>query len=355
MKKVDPINIRGVLVGGNYPPFIVAEMSGNHNGDIGRARALIKEAKKAGAHAVKLQTYTADTITIDHDGPEFVLDSGLWSGRRLHELYAEAHTPWEWHPELFRLAEEIGITLFSAPFDNSAIDFLEDLNCPAYKIASPELIDLPLISRAAETGKPLILSTGMATEEEISEAIEVARSKKTKDVVVLHCTSSYPASLSDANLRTIPAIAKKHNVNVGLSDHTEGILASIMAVALGACMVEKHFTLKRADGGVDSAFSLETQELKALVSEVSRANSTLGQPSFQPLEAEQMVLANRRSLYVTSAIARGEKFTLENVRSIRPGKGLKPKYLQTILGKTAARAINFGEPLDETMITEKIR
>jgi N-acetylneuraminate synthase len=273
----------------------------------------------------------------------------------LHELYAEAHTPWEWHPELFRLAEEIGITLFSAPFDNSAIDFLEDLNCPAYKIASPELIDLPLISRAAETGKPLILSTGMATEEEISEAIEVARSKKTKDVVVLHCTSSYPASLSDANLRTIPAIAKKHNVNVGLSDHTEGILASIIAVALGACMVEKHFTLKRADGGVDSAFSLETQELKALVSEVSRASSTLGQPSFHPLEAEQMVLANRRSLYVTSAIARGEKFTLENVRSIRPGKGLKPKYLHTILGKTAARAINFGEPLDETMITEKIR
>lgn len=355
MKKVDPVNIGGVLVGETYPPFIVAEMSGNHNGDIQRARQLIKEAKKAGAHAVKLQTYTADTITIDHDGPEFVLDSGLWSGRRLHDLYAEAHTPWEWHAELFKLAEEIGITVFSAPFDNSAIDFLEDLNCPAYKIASPELIDLPLISRAAETGKPLILSTGMATEEEISEAIEIAKSKKSKDIVVLHCTSSYPASLSDANLRTIPAIAEKYNVNVGLSDHTEGILSSIIAVALGACMVEKHFTLKRADGGVDSAFSLEAQELRKLVSEVSRANSTLGQPSFHPIEAEQMVLANRRSLYVTSTIAQGEKFTLENVRSIRPGKGLKPKYLETILGKTATRTINFGEPLDATMVNGRIQ
>jgi len=350
MNNIPEIRIGDSLIGSSHPTFVVAEMSGNHNGDINRAIQLVIAAKKAGADAVKLQTYRADTITINHSGPEFVLDTGLWKGRALYELYEEAHTPWEWHQELFELGKELGMIVFSSPFDHSAVDFLEDLNCPAYKIASPEIIDIPLIRKAAATGKPLIISTGMATSDEISEAITAARDEGLEDLVILHCTSSYPAAISDANLSTIPEIRNRFKVQTGLSDHTPGILTSILAVSLGACLIEKHFTLNRADGGVDSAFSLEASELENLVKEVKSADTALGTPTFTLLESEKMVFKNRRSLYATSDLAAGEQFTENNVRSIRPGYGLKPKFLPDILGTKTTRAIKFGEPIDESMI-----
>lgn len=342
--------IAGRSIGSDSAPYVIAEMSGNHNHDLNRALALIDAAKAAGVDAVKIQTYRADTITIDHSSPEFIVKGGLWDGRRLYDLYEEAHTPWEWHEPLFKHAQEIGLTIFSSPFDFTAVDLLETLGAPAYKIAAPELIDLPLIRCVGETGKPVILSTGMATEGEIEEAILTATSAGAADVIVLHSTSAYPASIDEANLSTIGEIKNRFNVVAGLSDHTLGNDVATLAIAFGADVIEKHFTLSRAEGGVDSAFSLEPSELADLVSKVNMARAATGEPAFKPTPSEASVLRNRRSLYVVKPIAVGEIFTSENIRSIRPGNGLKPKYYDAVLGQVAARSLAFGEPLDETMI-----
>ena len=298
--------INGHPVGPEHPPYIVAELSGNHNGDIGRARALIDAAKAAGADAVKIQTYRADTITIDHDGPEFLLTDGLWKGRRLYELYEEAHTPWDWHAELFAHARNLGITLFSAPFDPSAIELLERLDAPAYKIASPEIVDLDLIEQCARTGKPLIISTGMASFEEIEEAVTSARAAGANEILVLHCTSGYPTPVDQANLSTIMDLTKRLDVAIGLSDHTLDNIVAAASVAVGAVLVEKHFTLNRAEGGVDSAFSLEPAELAQLVKDLRSVHASIGQPNYRPTAAELITLPMRRSLYVVADIARGE-------------------------------------------------
>ena len=344
------IAIAGRAIGPEMPPYVVAEMSGNHNGDIHRAFRILDAAKAAGADAVKIQTYRPDTITIDHHGPEFMVEGGLWDGRRLFELYEEAHTPWDWHGPIFDHALKIGLTVFSSPFDPTAVDLLEELGAPAYKIASPELIDLGLIRRVAATGKPVILSTGMATLEEIGEAVEAARESGARDLVVLHCTAAYPAPVEEANLATISEIARRFDVVGGLSDHTPGVLVAALAVARGADFIEKHFTLDRSEGGVDSAFSLEPAELQELVRATRLARTAIGAPAFEPTASESSVLRNRRSLYVVAPIAQGERFTEANLRSIRPGAGLKPKHLRAVLGKRATRALAFGDPLDVSMI-----
>lgn len=353
-RQPNAIEIQGRRIGIGHAPLVVAEMSGNHNGDVKRALKLLIEAKNAGAEAVKIQTYKPDTITIDHNSPDFVLKDGTWAGRRLFELYQEAHTPWEWHEQIFELGRDLGLIVFSSPFDHTAVDFLESLNCPAYKIASPEIIDIPLIEKVATTGKPVIISTGMATSEEIADAIQAASKNNSGNVVVLHCTSSYPARIEDANLSTIQSIQDKFNVLTGLSDHTADIFTSIIAVGLGACLIEKHFTLKRSDGGVDSSFSLEATELKELVDQVQLAWHAMGQPAFMPLVSETTVFKNRRSLYATADIQQGEKFTHDNIKSIRPGYGLKPKLLPDILGQIACRSIKFGEPISKDMITKNL-
>lgn len=346
------IKIAGRSIGAGLPPYIVAEMSGNHNHDLNRALLIVEAAKEAGADAVKLQTYRADTITIDSNNDEFIVKGGLWDGRRLYELYEEAHTPWEWHAPIFEHARKIGITVFSSPFDSTAVDFLEDLGAPAYKIASPELIDLPLIRKVAATGKPIILSTGAATLEEITEAVDAARFAGCEDLVLLHCTAAYPAPPEEAHLATLSDLASRFDVVVGLSDHTIGTSVASLAVGLGASFIEKHFTLSRADGGVDSAFSLEPQELAELVRSSRAAQSAVGSPTFGPTASEASVLRNRRSLYVVKPIAKGDVFTKDNVRSIRPANGLKPKYYESLLGKVAARDLAFGEPLEFSMIQD---
>jgi len=305
------VAIAGRKIGPGEPPYIVAELSGNHNGEIGRALALIDAAKAAGADAVKLQTYTADTITIDHDGPEFRVHGGLWDGRRLYELYQEAHTPWAWHEELFAHARRIGIAIFSSPFDPTAVDLLERLGAPAYKIASFELIDIPLIELCAATGKPLIMSTGLASPQEIGEAVSAARKAGSGGIILLHCTSAYPAPPSDMNLRTLQHLADQHGVVVGLSDHTLGVAASVAAVALGACFIEKHFTLSRAEGGVDSDFSLEPHELERLVKESRDAWLALGQVRYDEVPSEAASRDHRRSLYVVADVAAGEPLAWE--------------------------------------------
>ncbi|WP_394128831.1 pseudaminic acid synthase [Shewanella maritima] len=336
-------------IGPSEPPFIIAEMSGNHNGDINRAIALIHEAKKAGADAVKLQTYTADTITINHDSEEFMISGGLWDGSKLYDLYEKAHTPWDWHAQLFEEADKAGIIIFSSPFDPTAVDFLEELNAPAYKIASFELVDIPLIEKVASTGKPIIMSTGNACLGEIELAVTAARNAGAKDIALLHCTSGYPTPASQANISTMAVIRDTFQCQVGLSDHTLDIGVSVAAVALGASIIEKHFTLSRADGGPDSAFSLEKQELKQLVDNCQMAYQSIGHPNFISTEAERQTKCHRRSLYVTKAVAKGEKLTASNVRSIRPSNGLSPKHYHTVLGQTALRDLQFGEPLDWTM------
>jgi len=341
-------SIAGRGIGPSHSPYVIAELSGNHNGDIGRALALIDAAKAAGADAVKLQTYTADTITLDHDGPGFTIKGGLWDGRRLHELYREASTPWEWHEKLFAHAQSAGITCFSSPFDPTAIAFLEKLNAPAYKIASFEIVDTPLIRLAAKTGKPLIISTGMASPEEISEALDAA--KESAGAVLLHCISAYPAPAEDANLARIPALAARYGCAIGLSDHTLGIEVSIAAVALGACVIEKHITLQRSDGGPDAAFSLEPDELAALVKGVRTAHAALGRADYGRAASEEGNVAFRRSLYAVKDIAAGETITDENVRSIRPGYGLAPKYLPEILGRKAKRGIPRGTPMSRDLV-----
>ena len=344
------INIDGRLIGPGHPPYIIAEMSGNHRGDINVALSLMETAKQAGADAVKLQTYTSDTITMDHDGPGFVVESGLWEGRRLYELYQEASTPWEWHEQLFAKGRELGITVFSSPFDFTAIDFLEKLNAPAYKIASFEANDIPLIERAAATGKPLIISTGMSNEAEITEALSAARGAGCQDIILLHCISSYPTPLSKANLNGIKKLAERFNVTVGLSDHTLGTLAPSIAIALGASVIEKHFTTARADGGPDAAFSLEPNELVEVCSNCRLAWEALGSNSIGCIDVEEVSLTYRRSLYAVADIEKGERFSQNNVRSIRPAFGLAPKYLSKVLGQHAKSSIKRGTPLSWDLV-----
>jgi len=346
------VEIAGRAIGPAEQPYVVAELSANHNGDFDRALAIVAAARDAGADAVKLQTYTADTITIDHHGPGFAIEGGLWAGRRLHELYQEAHTPWEWHEALFARGRELGITVFSTPFDDTAVDLLERLGAPAYKIASFEAVDLPLIERVAATGKPMIVSTGMATLEEIGEAVETAQRGGCTELVLLHCVSGYPTPPEESNLRTIPDLGERFGVPVGLSDHTLGTTVAVGAVALGAVMIEKHFTLRRADGGPDAAFSLEPAELAQLVRDSRVAWQALGRVNYERTRSEKQSAVFRRSLYAVQDIAAGAPFTPANVRSIRPAYGLAPKHLLAILGRAARTEIKRGTPLDWDLIVD---
>ncbi|MGD8117126.1 pseudaminic acid synthase [Vibrio sp. TRT 29B02] len=339
------ITIDGRKIGPDYTPYIIAELSANHNGDINRAFQIMEEAKKAGADAIKLQTYTHETITMDCDSEEFQIHGGLWDGQTLYELYKRAHMPWEWHEPLFEKARDLGITIFSSPFDFNAVELLEELDAPAYKIASFEVIDLPLIKRVAQTGKPMIISTGMANEEEIAEAIKTARDNGCQELVVLHCVSGYPAPAEQYNLRTITDIAERFDVLSGLSDHTIDNATAVTSVALGACLIEKHVTMDRNGGGADDSFSLEPPELKALCQDTKTAWQALGYVNYERTEAEKGNVKFRRSLYVVKDVAEGEIFTSENVRSIRPGFGLAPKHYEAILGKKAKQSVMRGTPL----------
>ncbi|MBN9410996.1 MAG: pseudaminic acid synthase [Burkholderiales bacterium] len=336
--------IGGVPVGPAHPPFVIAEMSGNHNQSLERALAIVDAAADAGAHAIKLQTYTADSITLDvRHGEFFVSDpDNLWAGRSLHNLYQQAHTPREWHAPIFRRARDRGLVCFSSPFDEEAVDFLQSLDAPAFKIASFENTHLPLIRKAASTGKPLIMSTGMATLGELEEAVATARAAGCRDLVLLKCTSTYPASPSTTHVRTIPHMRQLFDVAVGLSDHTMGVGVAVAAVAMGACVVEKHFTLNRADGGVDSSFSLEPAELRLLVEETRRAWDGLGSIHYGPTEAEKKSLAYRRSLYVGADMQAGDMFDTTNLRIVRPGKGLAPRHFDQLLGRRVRRAVTKG-------------
>jgi len=328
-------------------PMIVAEISGNHNGSLDRALEIVRSAAAAGATAVKIQTYTADTITLDVDTPAFRVSDGheLWGGRTLYNLYQEAYTPWEWHAPIFDLAKELGMIAFSTPFDETAVDFLESLNVPLYKIASMEIVDLPLIRQVAETGKPLIISVGTASVGEVAAAVEAARAGGCTDLTLLACTSSYPAIPDDANLRRMPVMAELFGCKVGLSDHTLGIGVAVAATALGATVIEKHVTLARADGGVDSAFSLEPHELKQLVEECDAASRALGAADVWATNAETESLRLRPSLYVTKDVKPGDKVTNDNVRSVRPSGGLVPAELPNVLGRTFTQSATIGTPV----------
>jgi len=343
---MEEISISGRMVGQNYPPYIIAEMSANHNGSLDRALHIVKAAKDAGADAVKLQTYTAETMTLDVDHPRFrVTGKNPWDGEHLFDLYAKAATPWEWHKQLFDYGREIGITIFSSPFDASAVELLESLNAPAYKIASFELVDLELIRLCAATKKPLIMSTGMASLGEISEAVQAAREAGAKDLIMLKCTSAYPASPETINLQTLPHLSQAFDVMVGLSDHTMGVGVPIAATALGATVIEKHFTLARADGGVDSSFSLEPSELSLLVEETRRAHAALGRITYVKGDVESSFKRYRRSLFFIRDLPAGAEVRREDVRALRPGDGLVPKYLQNILGHTLKEAVSRGTPV----------
>lgn len=344
MKQQD-IRIAGRRIADDEPPFIIAELSANHLGDINRALEAIEVAAQCGADAVKFQTYTPDTLTIDVDNQYFRIKGGLWDGRTLYDLYSEAYTPFEWHEQLFGHAREIGIIPLSTPFDETAVHLLEQLDAPAYKIASFEIVDLPLIASVARRGKPLIISTGMANLAEIQEAVATARQNGSGEIALLHCTSAYPAPFNDARLRTIPHLAAAFDVLGGLSDHTPGTAAAVASVVLGARVIEKHFTLLRADGGPDSAFSLEPNELKQLVSDCRNAWEALGSVSYDLSGSEKGNEIFRRSLFVVRPIRAGERFTTDNIRSIRPGYGLAPKHLPAVLGRTASRDLERGQPL----------
>lgn len=347
------MRIGNIEIGENHPPFIIAEMSGNHNQSIERAKAIIDAAAVAGAHAIKLQTYTPDTITIRCDKGLFYIkdENSLWKGRTLYDLYSEAYTPWEWHKPLFDYAEKRGIIIFSSPFDETSVDFLESLNVPAYKIASFENNHLPLLQKVAKTGKPVIVSTGLSAVADMDEAVNTLRDAGCTDLVLLKCTSSYPASPKNSNLLTIPHMAQLFDCEVGLSDHTMGIGAPLAAIALGARVIEKHFTLNRAEGGVDSAFSLEPDELRSLVIESKRAFEALGKISYDFTEAERKSLQFKRSIYVTKNMKSGDLFSQENTRIIRPGGGLHPRFLADVIGKSATEDIDAGTPLTWELIT----
>lgn len=346
------IQIGPYKIGESEPPFIIAEMSGNHNQSLERALEIVEAAAKAGAHAVKLQTYTADTMTLNFSSDEFFVSdpTNPWKGKTLYELYKEAHTPWEWHQPIFQRCKELGIVAFSTPFDESAVDFLEELNVPCYKIASFENNDLPLIRKVASTGKPIIISTGMATLQELAEIVDTVRGAGCNDFVLLKCTSTYPADPAYSNVATIPHMKSLFQCEVGLSDHTLGIGVAVASVALGATVIEKHLTLLREDGGVDAAFSLEPDEFQSLVQETRRAWEAIGKISYGPTKAEEKSLQYRRSLYFVKDVKIGEILTKDHVKSIRPGKGLAPKYLDMVLGKKAKVDIKKGTPVSWEMI-----
>jgi len=339
------MKINGRTIGPDQPPYVIAELSANHNGDIGQAFAIMEAAKAVGADAIKIQTYRPDTITLDHDGPEFTIKGGLWDGQRLYDLYEWAHTPWDWHAALFEKARDLGITLFSSPFDHTAVDLLESLGAPAYKIASFELVDLPLIRRVAQTGKPMIMSTGMADDTEIAEALEAARSAGANDIVLLHCVSGYPAPASDYNLATIPDMIARFGVMTGLSDHTLDNTAAIASVALGVVAIEKHVTLDRNGGGPDDSFSLEPSELAQLVTGARTAWEAVGRVDYGLKSSEQGNAQFRRSLYVVQDIPAGGTLTPDNLKSIRPGFGLAPKHYDKVLGRKAKQPIARGTAL----------
>ena len=353
MTTVPGFAIDGRLVGPDAKPYLIAEMSANHNGSLERALEIVDAAAKAGADAIKLQTYTADTMTLDVDAPGFVIDdeSSLWNGRHLYDLYEEAHLPWDWHEPILRRAQERGIACFSSPFDETAVDFLEDLGVPAYKIASFELIDLPLVERVARTGKPMIMSTGMATLAEIDTAVRTARKAGNEQLVVLKCTSTYPATPENTNIATIPHLQAATGCLVGLSDHTMGCGVSVASVALGAVLIEKHFTLSRADGGVDSAFSMEPDELEQLRVEADRAWQAVGTVSYGPIEAEALSMTHRRSLYITRDLAAGDEITADAIRAVRPGFGLPPAFRDQLIGKRVARDVPQGTPAGWDLLT----
>jgi N-acetylneuraminate synthase len=342
-----PILIADKKIGNNAPSFIIAELSGNHNQSLERALEIVDAAAKTGAQAMKLQTYTADTMTLDIKEGDFLIEdsNSLWYGYSLHELYQRAHTPWEWHEPILKRCKELGIIGFSTPFDATAVDFLESLDVPCYKIASFENTDLPLISQVASTGKPMIISTGMATIAELDETVKTAREGGCQDIILLKCTSTYPANPENSNLLTIPHLEELFGVQVGLSDHTMGIGAAVASVALGATVIEKHFTLRRSDGGLDAAFSMEPEEMSQLVVESERAWQALGQVQYGSTEAEKESLMFRRSLYVAKDIKAGDILTTENVRAIRPGLGLSPKYLDLLLGLAVKKEVKAGTPL----------
>ncbi len=340
------IEIAGRLIGTAYSPYVIAELSANHNGKLETALRIIEEAKNAGANAVKLQTYKPDTITLPSDSDDFKIHGGLWDGRTLYDLYEEAHMPWDWHKPLFDHANQLGITIFSSPFDRTAIDLLEDLNAPAYKIASFEAIDLPLIKYAASTGKPMIISTGMADTEEIQEAIDAARSGGCKELAILHCVSGYPAPAADYNLHTITDMIQRFGLVTGLSDHTLDNTTAITSVALGAAIIEKHFTLNRNGGGPDDSFSLEPSDLKALCTSAKTAWQALGKVDYGKKPSEQTNVKFRRSLYFVNDLMPGEVVTHQDVRSVRPGYGLAPKHLDNVIGKKVTRAVRAATPVD---------
>lgn len=339
------ITLDGKNIGTDAPPYVIAEMSANHNGNLDNALKLISLAQQCGASAVKMQTYRPDTITLDSDRPEFRIEGGLWSGQTLYELYQWAHTPWDWHAPLFAHARKLGITLFSSPFDHTAVNLLEDLNAPAYKIASFEAIDLPLIRYTASTGKPMIISTGMANLEEIEEAVDAARSAGCTQLALLHCVSGYPAPASEYNLRTIPDLAQHFGLVTGLSDHTLDNATAVTSVALGCAIIEKHFTLDRAGGGPDDSFSLNPNELSSLCRDAKTAWESLGRVNYDRKPSEEKSALHRRSLYFIANLKAGEVIETKHIRSVRPGLGLKPKYLETVVGKKATRDVILNTPV----------
>ena len=344
------ISIAGRKIGPAHPPYVIAEMSANHNGNIETAFKIIEEAKKSGADAIKMQTYTPDTLTLKSDLPDFQITDGLWAGRTLYDLYEWAHTPWDWHKPLFDRARQLGITMFSSPFDNTAIDLLEDLNAPAYKIASFEAVDLPLIKYAASTGKPMIISTGMADAEEIQEAIDAAREGGCKELAVLHCVSGYPAPAEDYNLRTIPDMIQRFGLVTGLSDHTLDNTTAITSVAMGASIIEKHFTLDRSGGGPDDRFSLEPAELAALCHGAKTAWAALGQVDYGRKSSEQGNVKFRRSLYFVKDMKAGDVIAQDCVRSVRPGFGLAPRYFEQLIGRKVQSEVRFATPVSWDVI-----
>jgi N-acetylneuraminate synthase len=345
---IKELKIADKVIGRDHPPFVIAEMSGNHNQSLERALAIVEAAARTGAHALKIQTYTPDTMTIDMDEREFHISdpNSLWTGKSLYKLYGEAYTPWEWHKPIFDRASELGIIPFSTPFDDTAVDFLESLDVPCYKIATFENTDLPLIRRVAATGKPLIISTGMATVAELDEAVCAAREAGCADLILLKCTSTYPATAENTNILTVPHLRELFGCEVGLSDHTMGIGVSVASIAVGATVIEKHFTLNRLDGGVDSKFSMEPTEMAQLVLETERAWQALGRVSYGPTASEKKSLQFRRSLYIVQDLKAGELLTRENLRTIRPGFGLPPKYFDVVLGKTVNQDVKRGTALE---------